>query len=131
MQKIKNMNELEKEFVPCEIALELKELGFDKPCLGRHYTLDGNNWKFADNEEYNNIDEIYDIGDDFTINAPTFSQSFRFFREKYNYHHTITLNKKYVSLVYSSIVNFSIDEFDTYEEAELESIKQLIKLAKN
>jgi hypothetical protein len=125
------MNELEKEFVPCEIALELKELGFDKPCLGRHYTLDGNNWKFADNEEYNNIDEIYDIGDDFTINAPTFSQSFRFFREKYNYHHTITLNKKYVSLVYSSIVNFSIDEFDTYEEAELESIKQLIKLAKN
>jgi len=131
LQKIKNMNELEKEFVPCEIALELKELGFDKPCLGRHYTLDGNNWKFADNEEYNNIDEIYDIGDDFTINAPTFSQSFRFFREKYNYHHTITLNKKYVSLVYSSIVNFSIDEFDTYEEAELESIKQLIKLAKN
>lgn len=31
------MNNLEKEFVPYEIALELKELGFNEPCFGYYY----------------------------------------------------------------------------------------------
>jgi hypothetical protein len=54
---------------------------------------------------------------------------FRWFREKFNYHHTIKLNKKYVGIAYSSVVNFSIDEFNTYEEAEVACLKKLIEIA--
>jgi hypothetical protein len=146
------MKELEKEFVPKKESLSLRKLGFDKPCLGRHYTLDGNNWKFADSEAYNNIDDIYDVGDDFTINAPTFSQSFRFFREKYGLRATIMdfiddeigVNWDYeIAKIgtdldkygrYEALVDFSIDDeyrkFKTYEGSELACLKKLIELVK-
>ena len=58
---------MEKEFVPYEQALELKGLGFDKPCL------------IKDTEQ----------GEDFAIyyehenGRPTFSQAFKWFREKF------------------------------------------------
>jgi hypothetical protein len=28
---------MEKEFVPYELALRMKQLGFDEPCFGRYY----------------------------------------------------------------------------------------------
>ena len=63
--------------------------------------------------------------------APTYSQAFRWFRDTHNCHHTIKLiNEKYVGIAYSSVVNFSIDEFNTYKEAELECLKKLIELVK-
>jgi hypothetical protein len=64
------------------------------------------------------------------IAAPTYSQAFRWFRTKFNCHHTINLNKKYVGIAYSSVVNFSVDEFNTYEEAELACLKKLIEIVK-
>jgi hypothetical protein len=110
------MNELEKEFIPYTEVLALKELGFDEPCFA--YRAEG-------------AEAMIKYTPNCVISAPTFSQAFRFFRKKYNCHHTIQLNKKYVGIVYSSVVNFSIDEFDTYEEAELECIKKLIEIVKN
>ena len=55
------------EFVPYELALELKQLGFDEPCFGVYATKDGYVRKSA-----------YDENGD----APTYSQAFRWFREK-------------------------------------------------
>jgi len=101
--------------IPYEQALALKELGFDGRC-------------FLDYDNKGNITNKWSIA---LIPAPTFSQAFRWFREKFNYHHTIKQNKKYVGIAYSSIVNFSIDEFNTYEEAELECLKKLIEIVKN
>jgi hypothetical protein len=112
------MDNLDKEFIPYKQALVLKELGFNEPCFG-HFL----NKKFY-------LKSFDRQGDGITL-RPTYSQAFRFFRKKYNCHHTIQLNKKYVGIVYSSVVNFSIDEFDTYEEAELECIKKLIEIVKN
>jgi hypothetical protein len=66
---------MEKEFVPYELALELKQLGFDEPCFAIYY---------------NPSKELFIGG---TINpftkeirtlAPTYSQAFRWFREKHN-----------------------------------------------
>jgi hypothetical protein len=112
------IDNLDKEFIPYKQALGLKELGFNEPCFG-HFL----NKKFY-------LKSFDRQGDGITL-RPTYSQAFRFFRKKYNCYHTITLNKKYVGIVYSSVVNFSIDEFDTYEEAELECIKKLIEIVKN
>jgi hypothetical protein len=58
---------------------------------------------------------------------PIKQQAFKFFREK-GYDVTIQHNKKYVAIVNSSVKNFSIDEYNTYEEAEDACIDKLIQL---
>ena len=64
------MNTLEKEFVPYEEALELKELGFDEPCFGylkpNVLTYEITIGEFNEFEHHS---------------APTFSQAFRWFDE--------------------------------------------------
>jgi len=117
------------EFVPYELALELKQLGFDEPCFGGYYSNQDNVnlWFF---KEAKNSDRDERVREGFAT-APTYSQAFRWFRKKFNCHHTINLNKKYVGIAYSSVVNFSIDEFNTYEEAELACLRKLIELVKN
>jgi hypothetical protein len=114
---------MKKEFIPYEQALLLKKLRFNEPCVAI----------FCTNKELN-IDDGFYKQEEYhknTVLAPTFSQAFRWFREKYDCHHTIQHNKKYVGIAYSSVVNFSIDEFNTYEEAELECLKKLIEIVKN
>ena len=107
------------EFIPYEQAVELKELGFDEPCFGF----------------YNDMENNKPMGGNFPCDgrnsAPLWQQAFRWFREKYKFDLTIQHNKKYIAIVYSSVKNFSIDEYDTYEEAQLECLKKLIEIVKN
>ena len=112
------------DFVPYELALELKQLGFDEPCFAFY----DESLYFPNNEnQYGTFcNQKLDAS---SCSAPTYSQAFRWFREKHNCHHTINLNKKYVGIAYSSVVNFSVDEFNTYEEAELACLKKLIEIA--
>jgi hypothetical protein len=113
------------DFVPYELALELKQLGFDEPCFAFY----DESLYFPNNEnQYGTFcNQKLDAS---SCSAPTYSQAFRFFRTKFNCHHTINLNKKYVGIAYSSVVNFSVDEFNTYEEAELACLKKLIEIVK-
>jgi len=103
-------------------ALELKQLGFDEPCFG---------WFASDRTLVKEVTEKTD----FTL-APTFSQVFRFFREKYNintviswrddllnYDISLTEMKKHGYFYYK-------DNFNTYEEAELACLQHLIKIVK-
>jgi len=76
---------MEKEFVTYEIALELKELGFNEPCFGYYYTLNGKDWKFIEKTEYHRLDDEMNIGSKFTLLAPLYQQVFRWFEEKYSY----------------------------------------------
>ena len=68
---------MKREFTPYEIALTLKELGFDNECLGVY----DNQTKelFLNDTRGLSVKEIPTI---FTL-APTFSQAFDFFEEKY------------------------------------------------
>jgi hypothetical protein len=118
---------MKNEFIPYDLALELKQLGFDEPCFAWYnpkgtllsdLTIGHEETDFFYTQ--NDMDENQCI-------APTYSQAFRWFRNKFNCHHTINLNKKYVGIAYSSVVNFSVDEFNTYEEAELACLKKLIE----
>lgn len=123
---------MEKEFVPYDLAIKLKDLGFNEPCFG-YYDLDGlqintNHW-YPENK--NSSFPLPNTTNNPKISAPTFSQAFRWFREKYDCHHTIKHNKKYVGIAYSSVVNFSIDEFETYEEAELACLETLIEVVES
>lgn len=127
---------IEQEFVPYQESLELNKLGFNEPCFGYYYTLNGKNWVFADKYKYYQLDEEINIGPKFSLLVPTYSQAFRWFREKYGLEGVIQQaedftwykwkinqynedGKKYVADRY---------EYKTYEEAELECLRQLIKI---
>ena len=128
------------EFIPYEQALALKELGFDEPCILLYRGLDtqpvcqmGYGFKTEKNSDYN--DET-----NYWLTVPTYSQAFRWFREKYDL-------DSFVKHLYKSTIKvgyyFGIDEYkgvefqmdfdawyDTPEEAELECLKKLIEIYK-
>ena len=127
---------MEKEFIPYEQALALKELGFDEPCLA-FYWITG---KFYITAEYHNYvgfhkqNQLGDYNYD-SISAPTFSQAFRWFREKYNLKGFVSpveylddTADTYHWCIYNEY-NSGNDQL-TYEEAELECLKKLIEIVK-
>ena len=116
---------MEKEFIPYEQALVLKELGFDEPCLGLYH----NDKTFyptqcKSHEEYHGQ----------VCSAPLYSQVFRFFRERYKIHSGI--------YPYYDEYEFQIKDFRLptnipvngglmkYEEAELACLIKLIEICK-
>ena len=126
---------METEFITHEQALALKELGFDEPCFG-FFNIKG---KFI--KDFGITKDIMDsLGLkhlEFVENicvAPTFSQAFRWFREKYNLFYDILqyIDKDWKYTTYSDNVDdFSQSGFyNTYEEAELECLKKLIEIVK-
>lgn len=132
---------MNKEFVPYEQALALKGLGFNEPCFGYYYTLNGKDWQFAEKSVYYRLDDEINIGPKFSLLAPTFSQAFRWFREKYDLQYNIVWNKFYNKTPYEYEVRpIWRDEplrpygtsgmCITYEEAELACLKKLIELIK-
>lgn len=73
---------MENEFVPSVIALKMKELGFDNPCLGVFYQLVGDGWN-----RYFELDprqSQYDAQKGWRngILAPLYQQAFSWFEEK-------------------------------------------------
>ena len=86
------MNNLDKEFVLYPEALALKELGFDEVCFA--YYRDGritgvNRWDRKDWEFHVISKKDITSSTNEIILAPTYSQTFRFFRDKFNCQHYI------------------------------------------
>jgi len=123
-----------KEFVNYEIALALKELGFDEPCFTYYYNITG---KLRTNLSIDiNNDMNYMLNKKLGITlAPTFSQAFRFFREKYRLEGAIyRLNFKWASQVFNIEISaycFKHELFEKYEEAEINSLQKMIEIIKN
>ena len=125
---------MNKEFTPYEQALALKELGFDEKCGACYYK------KFDNEIGYHKVYRDFNFVQ-LTVSAPTFSQAFRWFREKHGlYSHvresySFDNTLEFVSQINGSYVNHGIadkpvNRFDTYEEAELECLKKLIEIVK-
>lgn len=110
---------MEKEFVPYEQALALKELGLNEPCLASYYHAG----KRLDICEYINHGE-------YTVLAPTFSQAFRWIREKYGLCIVIKpIDDKKLELGYNLLKNgLMMGSHLTYEEAELDCLTKLIEI---
>ena len=114
---------MESEFIPYTEALALKELGFDEPCFGY----------FTSPKELI-IQQPKDKNGVYVYFAPTYSQAFRWFREKYDYDGYFFSNTSYryrvvIKKIYT-MENLVDIMTDTYEEAELECLKKLIKIVK-
>ena len=129
----------DKDFVPYQPSLDMKEIGFDEPCFGYH--LDNKFQFFADVRSCNTNSEFK-----FYPTAPTYSQAFRFFREEYNLRGFIGFRpnvKQFDCHVYDMslsgkeyVKQRTMEEYNkdpkvgTYEEAELECLNILIKICK-
>jgi hypothetical protein len=121
---------MNKEFIPYEQALKLKELGFDEECLAHTPLME------LHKTDYNVFGELKDI----RIGLPLYQQAFRWFREKYGYmgkvdafFYPIGYTFRIDNLKDEVIVSWGEPEndFETYEEAELACLNKLIELVKN
>ena len=129
---------MNKEFVPYELAVKLKELGFDEPC-GNIYDnkkeLRRSLLEYPIINSKNGFHESSGI-----ITAPLYQQAFRWFREKYNILATIYSNASGYLYEWHDAVGgthrgWSEYEgpndsgvWNTYEEAELACLNKLIEI---
>ena len=129
----------DKEFVPYQPSLDMKELGFDGECFGLYHN---------DKTFYPTQCKSHEQFHGQICSAPTFSQCFRWFREKHNLMFQIFYlrNGNYAAIIHrttpeymdlvdqvrpsSGCVDEVVDCY-SYEEAELECLKNLIEIVKN
>jgi hypothetical protein len=148
--------DMEKEFIPYPLALRMKQIGFNEPCIGfatmAYKDVIHCDIKFKVHKESDLPTKPFGV--------PTWQSAFRWFREKYNLVHEISwskykggLNFDYdvFSLVlptddelgdeddiasdksmetYDSLIDkdFRHKESDTYEEAETACLTKLIEI---
>jgi hypothetical protein len=130
---------MEKEFVSYEIALKLKELGFDEPCLTYYYELTSNlrthlaidirnAWTYSGNKK---------LG--FTL-APLYQQVFKWLRNKYDIDFSINTTysrynentiKQYSGVIDTKTMYTNVGFYDNYEEAQLAGLQKMIEIIKN
>ena len=110
---------MKKEFVPYELAVKLKELGFDEECLSYYFNKQ---LSFGSKTSYGEV-----------VEAPLYQQAFRWFREKYELYSTIMFrvsmednNEYWDWLIKGEEVVYR--HFKTYEEAELACLNKLIEI---
>ena len=137
MEEVKKQG-MESLFCPYELALELKELGFNQSCFA-FYGLSRDDYKTIRLSIFQNLktDYLPDIHHlDVTCDAPLYQQAFRFFREKYGLHYIICKNIQMDGYGYREVILIPYMEenentiFKTYEEAELECLVKLIEITK-
>jgi hypothetical protein len=105
---------MEKEFVPYKLAIKLKELGFDEPCMS--------------SRDMNNGEGL--------IQLPLYQQAFRWFREKHGLRFSIVDDHSDNEQPYSFTTEHEYyydtgsgnNWFKTYEEAELACLEKLIEI---
>ena len=130
---------MEKEFVSYEIALKLKELGFNEPCLTYYYELNSNlrthlgvdinnAWTYSGNTNFG-----------FTL-APLYQQVFKWLRNKYGIDFSINTtysmynkntSKKYSGVIDNKTMYTNVGFYDNYEEAELAGLQKMIEIIEN
>ena len=120
---------MEKQFVPYELALELRKIGFDDLCLARWY---GGGFEFLPAYEPLRNSEIKEP---YFWTLPLWQQAFDWFRDNYKLNASIyPLNNKYSSQVYDMNNNnyaTHIDLYDNYYEAIEACLNKLIKIGIN
>lgn len=123
---------MEKEIIPYNEALILRELGFSENCFG-FFNVNGT---FIP-DYYISFDATEKLGLKGTCLAPTYSQVFRWFRDVHQidgwvvpYH---SLDGKKYCILSEFIFQFDLEDthdFDNYEEAQLNLLKTLLKVIK-
>jgi len=110
----------QKEFLPYQESLDLKELGFKEKCAAHYLDEDDLELKW---KIYRNLS----INMTYLVQAPLYQQAFRFFRDKFNFRYSI--GNTNVSVVHYGTTQL-LQNNATYEDAELATIRFFIEKAK-
>ena len=125
---------MNKEFIPYEQSLELKELGFDEYCFAYYNKIGFHFLKLKNSDVLLESEHIKGNW----ATAPLYQQAFRWFREKYGLYIDLFVDDDNTFGFF--ITHFTDDARvdspiyrtkNTYEEAELACLKKLIEIAKN
>ena len=133
---------MDKEFIPYEEALALKELGFDFKCIKGFYDESIIHTVVSTPVDFNNKSSLGQL-----VSCPLYQQAFRWFREKHgleivlrpdSINHESKRLREYVIISYDKSWKLEpIAEphnwirkgcFSNHEEAELECLKKLIEV---
>jgi hypothetical protein len=118
---------MQKEFVPYELSLELKQLGFDEPCLA-YYHEGGILINYLPMSKNKGLMTILN-----RCSAPLYSQAFRWFRETYKVRFFIQSGMSDLGEFFKVIFPDGEQRgmsYTTYEEAELACLQKLIEIVK-
>ena len=129
---MENHSDISKNFIPYNLALELKELGFEEECLAVYCGESNIRFRILEKNIFINDKSSW-------VTAPTFSQAFDWLLDKYKYWQFTFPN------IHSKDWNYHIQYYDVNhcwgesfikggfknkEQARLECIKKLIEIAK-
>jgi len=123
---------MKKEFAPYELAVKLKELGFNEPCFG--FYLEDGTWTPA---SYSREGTVYPSNTDLLPEwcaAPLYQQAFRWFREKHEVFGIVNFGTNdFTFNIYNSdglglLTKESLAFNGAYEEAELACLTKLIEI---
>jgi hypothetical protein len=126
-----NMENLQKDFLPYELSLKMKQLGFDEPCM---YYVDEQNNSFIYNFQ-THPDEFIEWCGVTVISTPLYQQAFRWFREEHDLHYQLVPffsdKESYAVDYYLAIAQHRPPiQVNTFEEAELACLEKLIQIVK-
>jgi hypothetical protein len=129
---------MEKEFVPYDLSLRMKQLGFDEPCFG---------WYLPEIVDKGNAASVI-LGSYLTkwnkfedrLSAPLYQQAFRWFREEHNLFILMQVgqhNGEYQTF-YFNVIEYGVNKYKslfrsetskyTHEEAQLACLRKLIEI---
>lgn len=116
------MTKIEKQFVPYEQSLKLRDLGFDEGCFG---------WNFINSKVFHI--EYINNQTDYELLRPLWQQAFDWFREHKGLYSTI--QEGYVGRIMNipekedhCTWGLFTDRFDEYEDARIACLDKLIEL---
>ena len=139
---------IEKELVPHELSLRMKLIGFNEPCLAYYSKYNDSNrpphlainfkHSLKSNSDFRYLQtrpsgEGLFIGiDEGGCACPFITQAFRWFREKYGLFTQVERGQNptnYYPIIDNVSHRYNADLwFDTYEEAEIACLEELIKM---
>ena len=123
---MENHSNINNQFIPYNLALELKELGFDEPCFA-FYGLSRDDYKTIRLSIFQNLktDYLSDVHHlDITCVAPLYQQAFLYLWNKTGRYIIPIPNEDKEWLCMGN-------KYKIYEEARLECLKKLIEIVKN
>ena len=125
---------MEKNFIPYEESVALEALGFNEPCFAGYSIL---------TEKIEFYSKPLLTRDSFTVDAPIYSQAFRWFKKEYGIFVSIVPNKygsldSFIGWIYIPLNGSTKDidvggrkGYNTPEETELACLRKLIEIVKN
>lgn len=125
------MEVLKDIFVSYDIAVQLKEIGFDEPCIAYFNStsiMPDYPYRYVKNYNKNSTESKS------FITAPTYEQVFKWFRKK-NYQSSVVFNfgsfYDFIEHIREAEAFATDEDYNSYEEAREQLILKLIEIYKN